>query len=464
MTDEGELIAGRYRLLSPVGQGGMGVVWRARDERLDRTVAVKRLRLDPGAGEQATEEARQRAMREARVAARLRHPQAISVHDVVEHDGTPCLVLEFLPSRSLSAVLAERGPLPVAEVAAIGAQVASALAAAHAEGIVHRDVKPGNVLLTDDGTAKIADFGISRAVGEATVTGDGVLAGTPAYVSPEVAEGGEAGPASDVFSLGATLYAATEGTPPCGEAEHPVALLRRIAAGELVPPRRSGALTGVLAGMLRPARSERPTMEQARDALEAVAAGRPAELPPPPRDPTLLLPGGAGGPPRRPGRRAVLLGGVATVLVAAGVLLGVLITPGRTTGQTASPPSGSSSEPGPQRSTGAVAPSSSAGAPDLACSARYRVTNAWPGGYQAEVTVRNDGDDTLTGWAVSWELPGGHTVDNVWNGEVSRDGSTVTVTSADWNVTVPAGGATTFGFTGSLTGDPEEPAPTCTPT
>ncbi|PWV75664.1 Protein kinase domain-containing protein [Prauserella marina] len=229
MTDDGELVAERYRLLALVGRGGMGTVWKARDERLDRVVAVKR--LETGSGEVATGEAVRRAVREGRVAARLRHPNAIGVHDVVVHDGKPCLVMEFLPARSLSEVLAERQRLPEREVATIGAQIAAALAEAHGEGIVHRDVKPGNVLLTGEGVAKIADFGISRAVGEATVTGDGLVAGTPAYFAPEVADGEAADFASDVFSLGATLYAALEGRLPFGDNDNPMVLLRRISAG-----------------------------------------------------------------------------------------------------------------------------------------------------------------------------------------------------------------------------------------
>src|SRR4051812_5613053 len=194
----------------------MGVVWQARDERLERLVAIKQLVLQPGLSEQETDEARRRAMREARIAARLQHPNAITVFDVAENDGEPCLVMEFLPSRSLSSVLAERGTLSPEEAAKICAQVASALTAAHAAGIVHRDVKPANILLTENGTAKITDFGISRAVGDVTVTQTGISAGTPAYLAPEVARGHDPSPAADVFSLGATLFNAVEGRPPFG--------------------------------------------------------------------------------------------------------------------------------------------------------------------------------------------------------------------------------------------------------
>ena len=176
----GELIAGHYRVLDRIGVGGMGVVWRAMDLRLQRLVAVKQLLVQPNLSPRASDEARARALREARIAARLHHPNAIVVYDVAEHEGEPCLVMEYLPSRSLAAVLAERGCLPVPEVASIGRQIASALAAAHTAQIVHRDVKPGNILITDDGTAKITDFGVSRAAGDVTVTQTGMMAGTPA--------------------------------------------------------------------------------------------------------------------------------------------------------------------------------------------------------------------------------------------------------------------------------------------
>ncbi|TKG66307.1 protein kinase domain-containing protein [Prauserella endophytica] len=442
MTDEGELIAGRYRLLSRIGRGGMGVVWHARDERLDREVAVKELLLDTGDSAQAAEQAMRRATREGRVAARLRHPHAIMVHDVVEHAGKPCLIMEFLPSKSLATVLAERGPLPAGEVARIGEQVASALAAAHAEGIVHRDVKPGNVLLADDGTAKIADFGISRAVGEATVTGAGLIAGTPAYLSPEVAAGGEASPASDVFSLGATLYAAVEGAPPFGDDENPIALLRRVASGELVAPRRAGPLTDVLLRLLAGEAGERPTMVRAREALTAVSEGRPVELPPP-RRPTLLSPA------PRVRRRTVVVGIGTAALLIAGVLIGVLISsPGEPSAEGDQPPViGSTSE-----------------RPDSGCVARYAVTNSWPGGYQGEVIVRNDGEERLTGWVVRWKLPAGHTVDEVWNGSLSRAGSTVTVRSADWNSVVRVGDSVSFGFLGAVeAGEGAVPELVCLP-
>ncbi|XVS61107.1 serine/threonine-protein kinase [Actinosynnema sp. CA-299493] len=270
--DVGRLVAGRYRLRGRVGAGAMGVVWQAVDERLDRVVALKQLVVPEGSDPVA---AVGRAAREARIAARLQHPNAVTVHDVVEDDGKPVLVMEYLPARTLAELIA-RGPLPAARVVSIGGQIAGALAAAHAAGIVHRDVKPGNVLLTDDGTAKITDFGIARAVGDVTVTRTGLLAGTPAFLSPEVARGGEPAHASDVFALGGTLYAAVEGRPPFGDGDNAIALLHAVAAGRFAPPTQAGPLTDVLMDLLRTDPAARPTMAQAADRLRALDVTRPA--------------------------------------------------------------------------------------------------------------------------------------------------------------------------------------------
>jgi len=272
VADEDHLVAGRYRLTVRAGSGAMGVVWQARDERLDRTVAVKQVLIDPRADDDARELANRRVMREARITARLHHPSAITVYDVVEHEGYPCLIMEYLPSRSLAAVLTERTTLPAVEVAAIGRQVADALLAAHAAGIVHRDVKPANVLIDEKGRTKITDFGISRAAGDVTLTATGMVAGTPAYLAPEIARGSTAGFASDVYSLGSTLYAALEGTPPFGHYENALPLLHRVASGDIVPPQRSGPLTSLLQRLLEHEPSRRPPLEQVRNELERVAS------------------------------------------------------------------------------------------------------------------------------------------------------------------------------------------------
>ncbi|QIS13209.1 serine/threonine-protein kinase [Nocardia arthritidis] len=277
------LIAGRYRLTDPIGTGAMGVVWRATDVRLRRTVAVKQLLLGPGLSRSQAVEARMRAMREGRIAARLHHPNAITVFDVAEEDGQPWLVMEYMNAPSLAARLSGKRTLPPAEVARIGAQAAGALAAAHDAGIMHRDVKPANLLVGDDGTVKITDFGISHAVGDVTVTATGFLAGTPAYLAPEVARGEKPEPASDVFALGSTLYAAVEGSPPFGEGDNPLAVLHAVARAEVPKPERAGALGPVLLRLLAPTPEERPTMREAKQALEDIAAGRNPELAPPPQ-------------------------------------------------------------------------------------------------------------------------------------------------------------------------------------
>jgi serine/threonine protein kinase len=290
VTDGGKVIAGRYRLISRLGSGAMGVVWKANDERLGRTVAVKLLKAMVGLSPDQVEQALGRAQREGRIAARLHHPNAVSVYDVVEHDGRPCLVMEYVASHSLSERLSGGRTLSVTEAAAIGAQLASALIAAHDAGIVHRDIKPGNILMsdTDPGTVKLTDFGISRAVGDVTLTATGEMLGTPAYISPEVTQGRAAGPPSDVFSLGATIYAAIEGTPPFGLGPTPMALLLRIVNGEIRQPEQTGELTDTIMWMLSRDPAERPGMETVRRRLEAaseekatVAVAVPAPAPAP---------------------------------------------------------------------------------------------------------------------------------------------------------------------------------------
>jgi serine/threonine protein kinase len=404
-------------------------------------------------------------MREGRIAARLKHPNAIAVHDVVEHDGKPCLIMEYLHSESLDAVLIANGCLSPTEAAAIGAQIAAALAEAHAASIVHRDVKPENVLITEDRTAKITDFGVSRAAGIGTVTSTGILAGTPAYLAPEVAGGGNASPKSDVFSLGATLYAAIEGLPPFGIDDNPIALLHRVANNEITPPERSGSLTALLCWLLRRDPDERPTMVTAHQALLAAAEDRPFPVPLA-RNLTRLMPGpprqpssppeqpSPAPPPHRTSRRLALAGLAAAGLVAAGVVLGTVLTETNSTDAANTSPATTS-----RTSTSAVpAPT----LPDPTCAASYDVLNSWPDGYQVQVTVRNGGDRSLTGWTVRWTLPDGQQVRELWNGTFTQDSTAVTVTSADWNVTVPAGGETTFGFNVNASSDDRSvPQVTC---
>lgn len=286
------LVAGRYRLTDPIGTGAMGVVWRALDIRLQRTVAVKQVLLGPHLSPAAAKEARMRALREGRIAARLHHPNAITVFDVADEDNQPWLVMEYMDAPSLAVRLAGAGTLPPREVARIGAQAAGALAAAHDAGIVHRDVKPANLLVADNGTVKITDFGISRAVGDVTVTATGLLAGTPAYLSPEVARGENPEPPSDVFALGSTLYAAATGRPPFGEGDNPLAVLHAVAGGKVAEPEGVGELGPVLMRLLEPDSANRPTMREAQRLLTEVAAGRD---PGPAHPATKVMPVAGGG-------------------------------------------------------------------------------------------------------------------------------------------------------------------------
>ncbi|TKJ32260.1 serine/threonine-protein kinase [Blastococcus sp. CCUG 61487] len=276
VTAPGRLVAERYRLQTQIGGGGMGAVWLARDELLGRQVAVKQVLLSETDAELA-EQQRLRALREGRIAARLSHPHAISVYDVAQEGETPWLVMEYLPSRSLAAVLTEDGVLRVDQVAQIGAQVADALAATHEAGIVHRDVKPGNILIGQgdrlDGLVKITDFGISHASGDVTLTQTGQITGTPAFLAPEVAQGHEMTEASDVFSLGATLYTCLEGQPPFGMEENALAMLHRVAGGSIRPPVRAGSLAQPLTRMLAVDPAARPSMTEVRDELVKHAAG-----------------------------------------------------------------------------------------------------------------------------------------------------------------------------------------------
>ncbi|MFI5777259.1 protein kinase [Nocardia sp. NPDC051570] len=271
------LVAGRYRLQSKLGGGGMGAVWLAHDRLLDRDVAIKQVLSTAGLSEHEANEVRNRIIHEGRVAAKLSHEHAVAVYDVVLEAGEPWLVMEYLPSRNVAKAITLVDALPVIEVAQIGAQVADALAAAHAAGITHRDIKPGNILVADRGAevgkVKLSDFGISSGGGEPSDEADDVITGTPAYLPPEVARGYRPTAASDVFSLGATLYTAVEGHPPYGFDEDNNVIVERAAMAQIIPPTRAGALTEVLLHMMEPAPQRRPNMAEARDEILTAAFG-----------------------------------------------------------------------------------------------------------------------------------------------------------------------------------------------
>jgi tRNA A-37 threonylcarbamoyl transferase component Bud32 len=271
----GRLLAGRYRVLAQLGRGGMGVVWRAVDEVLGREVAVKELRTYTDADAPELADLRLRMQREARAAARVRHPGVVAVHDIAEVDGRPLIVMELIDGPSLDDVLGERGPIGPREAAEIGAKVLDALAAAHRVGVLHRDVKPGNILLDRSGRVVLTDFGIATMEdpgdGSAThLTRSGELVGSLDYLAPERAQGADPGPASDIWALGATLYASVEGASPFRRTST-YSTLTAIVSEPLPDPRRSGPLGPVLRQLLDKRPEFRPDADRARGLLEAVA-------------------------------------------------------------------------------------------------------------------------------------------------------------------------------------------------
>ena len=289
---EGErLVGGRYLLRAELGRGGMGVVWLATDQVLQREVALKEITYPVHLTDDERAVLRERTLREARAAARLDDRHVVTLHDVVEEDGRPWLVMEHVPSRSLQQVLAEDGPLSPAAAARIGLDVLSALDVAHAAGIVHRDVKPGNVLLDDgDGHACLTDFGIATATDESSLTAQGAVLGSPSYMAPEQARGEQSTSAIDLWSLGATLYTAVEGRPPFDRGAS-MATLVAVVHDEPEPMRSAGPLADVLRGLLTKDPAVRTTAAQARRELEQVAAG----VDTPPARPRSRTSGGATG-------------------------------------------------------------------------------------------------------------------------------------------------------------------------
>ncbi|WP_254716130.1 serine/threonine-protein kinase [Actinomadura sp. WMMB 499] len=273
------VIADRYEPLELLGRGGMGAVWRARDRVLDREVAIKEVTPPTGLDGEQIGRVYTRTFREARSAARLDHPGIVTVYDVVEEDGRPWIVMQLIRAKSLDAIVKGEGPLPPERVARIGLDLLDALRAAHAAGVVHRDVKPGNVLLPPD-RAVLTDFGIATVAGDETITRTGAIVGSPAYLAPEQARRQKASPASDLWSLGATLYAAVEGRPPYRRADV-WGVMGALLADEPDPLRLAGPLTPVLRGLLRREPDERAGPEEAERLLRQAAAGTPAPFAPP---------------------------------------------------------------------------------------------------------------------------------------------------------------------------------------
>ncbi|MEU6117766.1 serine/threonine-protein kinase [Streptomyces sp. NPDC047117] len=299
----GRVLGGRYRVTGMLGRGGMGVVCRAVDEVLGREVAVKVLRAFTDASAAELADLRTRMRREARAAARIRHAGVVTVHDVIDEAGRPVIVMELVEGTSLDDEMERRGPLDPRATARIGAQVMDALDAAHRAGVLHRDVKPGNVLLDRDGRVVITDFGIASIHapddGARThLTRSGELVGSLDYLPPERAQDRAPGPASDIWSLGMTLYAAVEGAAPFRRTSV-WSTLTAIVSEPLPEPRRAGPLTPVLRALMAKDPAARPSAAQARDMLRAVAEGRSPEITVVLRAPTErdVRPPGAAPPP-----------------------------------------------------------------------------------------------------------------------------------------------------------------------
>ncbi|MET8830304.1 serine/threonine-protein kinase [Streptomyces sp. NPDC004610] len=343
------VVADRYRLLSPLGEGGMGTVWRARDEVLHREVAVKEVRAPAGLPAPDVGRMYARLEREAWAAARVAHRNVVTVYDVATEEGRPWIVMELVRGVSLAETLQAEGPIPPQRAALIGAEVLAALRAAHGAGVLHRDVKPGNVLLSNDGRVVLTDFGIATVEGSSALTMTGEVVGSPEFLAPERALGRTPGPESDLWSLGVLLYAAVEGVTPFRQ-DTPLSTLRAVVDEELPPPRRAGALAPVIEGLLRKDPAERLTAERAERDLRLVGAGGTpradpvrssstaptvAAVPPLP-DPTPTGPTHIGptsatagpGPTRDRRALAFLVAGIAVLALAVGGLMYALLDGG----------------------------------------------------------------------------------------------------------------------------------------
>ncbi|MFC9129554.1 serine/threonine-protein kinase [Streptomyces sp. NPDC057099] len=346
------VIAGRYRLLAPLGEGGMGTVWRARDEVLHREVAVKEVRAPAGLAGDDVQRMYARLEREAWAAARVASGNVVTVYDVATDGGRPWIVMELVRGLSLAEVLDAEGPMPPQRAAHIGAEVLAALRVAHEAGVLHRDVKPANVLISNDGRIVLTDFGIAMVEGSSALTMTGEVIGSPEFLSPERALGRTPGPESDLWSLGVLLYAAVEGHSPFRH-DTPLSTLRAIVDEELPPPYRAGPLAPVIEGLLRKDAEQRLPAERAEQDLRVIAAGgapdadttravpyppmaaarEPAATPPMPF-PGQSAPSGSGGTTtatrqrgdRRTGR--VLVAGVVALALAVGGLTYALLNLG----------------------------------------------------------------------------------------------------------------------------------------
>jgi len=453
----GRLLAGRYRLSEVIGHGGMGVVWRARDELLNRDVAVKEIVWPANLTEHERQSAYRRATREAQMAARLNHPNVVRIYDIVEEDGHPWIVMEFLPYRSLRDIVRDEGPLTPPQAAKVGLGILAALRAAHAEGVEHRDVKPANVLIGPGDRVVLTDFGIARPADTTTLTTAGILIGSPSYIAPERARGGPSGSPGDLWGLGASLYAAVEGHPPF-EREHVLAILTAVVTDDPEPATHAGPLWPVITGLLRknpderldaaetdhllrciaapapaePAASEpAPTAAFPVDAPTGVAAAEPAPAEPVPAEPVPAepdapvpetvpaesvpaesvvaepAPSALGEPPVSSGSRrsrsprAAVIGAAALAVIAAGVTALALVLTSSPQRQTASPPIGTRSSSSASQHPSSGTPSSS-GSPSTSATANPGTGNgAIPAGFYRLTNSTGFSIGVPNGWQIS---------------------------------------------------------------
>ena len=456
-AEPGRLLDGRYRLSAVIGHGGMGVVWRARDELLSRDVAVKEIIWPASLTEHERQTACRRATREAQMAARLNHHNVIRIYDIVEEDDHPWIIMEFLPYRSLRDIVRDEGPLTPPQAAKVGLGILAALRAAHAEGVEHRDVKPANVLIGPGDRVVLTDFGIARPADTTTLTTAGILIGSPSYIAPERARGGPSGAPGDLWGLGVSLYAAVEGHPPF-EREHVLATLTAVVTDDPEPATRAGLLWPVITGLLRknpderldaaetdhllrciaapapaePAASEpAPTAAFPVDAPTGVAAAEPAPAEPVPAEPVPAepkapvpetvpaesvpaesvvaepAPSALGEPPVSSGSRrsrsprAAVIGAAALAVIAAGVTALALVLTSSPQRQTASPPIGTRSSSSASQHPSSGMPSSS-GSPSTSATANPGTRNgAIPAGFYRFTNSTGFSIGVPNGWQIS---------------------------------------------------------------
>ncbi|MFE3514893.1 protein kinase [Streptomyces sp. NPDC059166] len=372
---EGRLLAGRYRLGEVLGRGGMGTVWRAADETLGRTVAVKELRFPSSIDEEEKRRLITRTLREAKAIARIRNTSAVTVYDVVDEDDRPWIVMELIEGKSLAEVIREDGTLTPRRAAEVGLAILDVLRSAHREGILHRDVKPSNVLISEDGRVVLTDFGIAQVEGDPSVTSTGMLVGAPSYISPERARGHKPGPPADLWSLGGLLYASVEGRPPYDKGSA-IATLTAVMTEPVEKPVHAGPLEDVIYGLLARDPDQRLDDAGARVLLNAVVnAPEEPVVPPAERTQVMALPGVGDTGGGKAGRGGKASGGKAAAAAAAAggdkPPAGPAVSGAGAPGATASPGSSSAKTP-----TAPTTPATPVGAPGIAEGTKERLRGA----------------------------------------------------------------------------------------